>query len=78
MTSEQIIAEIENIKKFNYTLADAEVFDKAIKGIKALDALDKIRSEIEEELSKDNHSWYKAGMEFCLEIINKHTESEET
>lgn len=68
MTSEQIIAEIENIKKFNYTLADAEVFDKAIKGIKALDALDKIKAEIE-HIGKATPL---IGTNTVIEIINKH------
>ena len=33
MTTEEIIDEIENIRKFNYTLAPDEVFDKVIKAL---------------------------------------------
>lgn len=36
------------------------------------DVLDKIKADIREELSRNNHSWYKAGMEYCLEIIDKY------
>jgi hypothetical protein len=34
MTDEEVIKEIENIRKFNYTLAPDEVFDRAIAAIK--------------------------------------------
>jgi len=39
MTREEAIKEIENIKKFNYTLAPLEVFDMAIKALELLDTL---------------------------------------
>ncbi len=34
MTNEEVIREIENIRKFNYTLAPDEVFDRAISALK--------------------------------------------
>jgi len=34
MTDEEIIKEIENIRRFNYTLAPDEVFDRAISTLK--------------------------------------------
>lgn len=40
MTKEEVIKELENMKKFNYTLAPLEVFDIAIRSLKAWDDLD--------------------------------------
>lgn len=37
MTTKELIAEVNNMKKWNYTLAPQEVFDEIIKGLKALD-----------------------------------------
>ena len=34
MTNEEVIVEIENMRKFNYTLAPNEVFDLAIDALK--------------------------------------------
>lgn len=37
MTNEEIIKELQNMRKFNYTLAPDEVFDKAIKALEQMD-----------------------------------------
>lgn len=34
MTNEEVIREIENIRKFNYTLAPDEVFDRVMSALK--------------------------------------------
>jgi hypothetical protein len=34
MTKEEVIEEIENMRRFNYTLAPNEVFDIAIEAVK--------------------------------------------
>ena len=34
MTNEEIIEELELMRKYNYTLAPMEVFDRAIKALK--------------------------------------------
>ena len=52
MTDEEIIKEIENIRKFNYTLAPDEVFDRAISAIK------ESKGEWIEESDNHGHSSY--------------------
>lgn len=39
MTTKEVIAEVLNIKKFNYTLAPDEVFIKSIQALKVVDTL---------------------------------------
>ena len=34
--------------------------------------LDDIKAEIQEEISLPNHTWFGGGMEYCLDIIDKH------
>ena len=38
--------------------------------------LDKIRTEIQEELKQDNHSFYRAALEDVIKIIDKYMEGE--
>ena len=78
MTDREIIAEILNIKKFNYTLADNEVFEKAIQGIKVLSAIEDIKTEIQKALDEDkatdteNAKVQAIALMWCLEVIDKH------
>ncbi len=70
MTKEEVIKELENMKKFNYTLAPLEVFDIAIRSLKAWDDLEE---EMEEELySYDAFPdiWY--GISESYDIIKKY------
>ena len=70
MTKEEVIKELENMKKFNYTLAPLEVFNMAIRSIKAWDSLAK---EMEEEIySYDAFPdiWY--GISESYNIIKKY------
>lgn len=39
MTTKEVIAEVLNIKKFNYTLAPDEVFIKSIQALKVVETL---------------------------------------
>ena len=74
MTIDEIIAEINNMRKFNYTLAPDEVFEMAIKALKQYGALQEIRQEIEQEQS----GWIKGSdpewhaFDKAIAIINKH------
>lgn len=78
MTNEETIKEIENMRKFNYTLAPMEVFDKAIS---ALTALEKIREEIElkEKTLTDKYGQQKYGVwtDDVLQIIDKYRKEQE-
>lgn len=70
MTKEEVIKELENMKKFNYTLAPLEVFDMAIRSLEAWDSLEK---EMEEEIySYDAFPdiWY--GISEAYDIIKKY------
>ena len=73
MKTKEIINEIENIKKFNYTLAPMEVFDVAIKSIITIEV---IKKEIKDaRLNQINDETEKAvnyGLNTALEIIDKY------
>ena len=68
MKDREIIAEILNMKKYNYTLADNEVFEKAIQGIKVLSAIEDIKAEIEQA----RYGLINDGLDVALKIIDKH------
>ena len=51
--------------------------DRLRKALGNEDVLEDIKAEIQEEISKGNHSWYRAGMEYCLEVIDKHISGKE-
>ena len=79
MTDYEIIAEIQNMRKYNYTLADDEVFDRAIQGIKALTQIEDAIAEIEQiELSGyvENKTMFMRTAEqvknMALKIIKEH------
>ena len=73
----ELIDMIDNGSQRDLDRAD-EIGTSIIKLFEQEPILDKIKSEIEEELSRNNHSWYKAGMEYCLDIIDKYkAESED-
>lgn len=74
MTKEEAIKELENMRKFNYTLAPMEVFDMAIE---ALSAIEDIKAEIEEEWQADMYE-DKFGVADCLNIIDKHISGKES
>lgn len=74
MTKEEAIKELENMRKFNYTLAPMEVFDMAIE---ALSAIEDIKAEIEEEWQADMYE-DKFGVADCLNIIDRHINGRES
>ena len=46
MTREEVIKELENMKKFNYTLAPLEVFDMAIKALWAVEHMPTTKNDL--------------------------------
>ena len=76
MTREEAIKEIQNMRKFNYTLAPEEVFDMAIGALKAIDD---IKAEFISQYPKNVYGDLELGGRSCvfslnkaLEIIDKH------
>ena len=81
MTREEVIKELEKMKKLNYTLAPLEVFDMAIKALWAVEhmpttkndlkVLDKIRSEIKALPTEHTAYGYdSAGELWTLKLIS--------
>ena len=73
MKTKEIINEIENMRKFNYTLAPMEVFDVAIKSIIAIEA---IKKEIKDarlyQINDETEKAVNYGLNTALEIIDRH------
>lgn len=67
MTIDEIIAEINNMRKFNYTLAPDEVFEMAIKALEQYGVLQEIRDEM--NILDDKGEFNISG---ALKIIDKH------
>ena len=55
------------------TVEEAVWLDEALDiSIKAITAIDAIKAEIAHEISLHNHTWFRGGMIYCLNIIDKH------
>ena len=69
MTNTEIIAELENMRKFNYTLAPDEVFEAAISALKSITALSKDIKVFDRAISNTD---MLIGFNMAVALFNKH------
>ena len=82
MTTAEIIRELNNMRKFNYTLAPEEVFDKAISALRDREKIKRARDEISDFNIRKFYADFPepfqlgvcTGMDKSVEIIDKYCE----
>lgn len=82
MTTEEVIKELNNMRKFNYTLAPEEVFDKAISALKDKEKIKRARDEISDfnirkfyaDFAESFQLGICEGMDKSVKIIDKYCE----